>query len=53
MTWDRKIKYAEYMKIDKKIMLSIVVPAYNEEQRLPIMLAETKNVQKFIEFFKK
>lgn len=44
----KKILYPEYMSLNsmKKISLSLVVPAYNEEQRLPVMLTETINVEK-------
>ena len=43
----KKIPYPEYMSkvAPQKVDVSLVVPAYNEEARLPIMLKETIEVR--------
>lgn len=42
----KKIPYPEYMSgvAPQKVDVSLVVPAYNEEKRLPVMLKETIEV---------
>lgn len=37
-------EYREFVK-DRKVELSLVVPSYNEEKRLPVMLKETVEVR--------
>lgn len=43
-----KLLYPQYISSNasKNIVISLVVPAYNEEKRLPIMLNETIDVKK-------
>lgn len=36
-------QYRELVK-DRKVDLSLIVPSYNEEERLPVMLQETLEV---------
>lgn len=50
MTVKKTYKYAEYVEnvsSKKKVDVSLIIPAYNEEKRLPPMLKET------IPFFEK
>jgi len=43
---NKTVSIHDYIKEEKNknIYLSVVIPAYNEEKRLPIMLKETLNV---------